>query len=417
MAKISASLVSKAKHDPDKDVFYWDSEIKGFGLKVARSGATTFVYQYRTATGQSKRISLGRCSEYKAEEARKKARDMRHTVDGGGDPVAIKEEARNAQTVSEMLNEYMESAKFAERTESTKYADRLRIERHLKPTIGKRMLLDLTTENVRHCFAAIRDGKTAAQAKRSEAGSLVRGGEGAARMSVRSLRAALNWAIESGKLSKNVAIAVNVGSDTIRETIIDGDEYKKIFETIEQMEVDRNLPSHVADAIRVIAVTGARRGEIAGLTWDSVKEGKLVIQKHKTRAKTGKPRIISLPTTAQVIVARQNRSEKHDYVFAPKGYIPDLSRYWKKIRKKAGVNPKITIHSMRHSLASGMAMQGFSAAEIMNTLGHSQLATSQKYIHWSEQEQAKLADRASASIAAAMEGKPTANVVKLRTVK
>lgn len=210
---------------------------------------------------------------------------------------------------------------------------------------------------------------------------------------------------------------MKIGTDGIRDTIISADEYKLIFAALVEMQEQRKLPDYIADAIRVIALTGARRGEIAKLKWSNVQDGKLVLQEHKTKSTTGKARTVQLPSAAQAIIARQIKSDEHDFVFAPSGKVSDMSHYWSDVRAHADVNPKITLHTMRHSLASGMAMQGFSAAEIMNTLGHSQLGTSQKYIHWAEQEQAKLADRASASIAAAMEGKPTAKLAKLRAVK
>jgi|JI10StandDraft_1071094.scaffolds.fasta_scaffold13845_1 integrase len=417
-AKISQTLVAKAKHDPARDIVYWDPDIKGFGLKVAKSGVMTYVYSYRDAAQQKRRISIGRCSHYKAEEARRIARDYRLAVDAGCDPLQAKQEAREAQSLGEMLDDYMASARFKERARSTQGNDSTCINAHLKPTIGKVLLKELRPEHVRKAIAAIRDGKTARDVILGpRRRSIVKGGEGIARKTARVLRAALNWAIGEGKLSENPARLVKIGTDGIRDTIISADEYKLIFAALVEMQEQRKLPDYIADAIRVIALTGARRGEIAKLKWSNVQDGKLVLQEHKTKSTTGKARTVQLPSAAQAIIARQIKSDEHDFVFAPSGKVSDMSHYWSDVRAHADVNPKITLHTMRHSLASGMAMQGFSAAEIMNTLGHSQLGTSQKYIHWAEQEQAKLADRASASIAAAMEGKPTAKLAKLRAVK
>lgn len=418
MPKISQTLVASTKHDASKDTFYWDSDIKGFGLKVAMSGARTYVFQYRTAQGRSRRVTIGACSHYKADEARKRARELRHQVDGGGDPLEAKRESREAQTVAEVLQDYIDSARYRERASSTQKNDAACIRTHLIPTVGRILASDLRPEHVRRAMGAIRDGGTARDEKRGKRSrSIVTGGAGIARKAIRILRAALNWAVGEGKLTENPARVVKIGTDGVRETIISADEYKQIFTAIAIMHDEKRLPTFVADAVRVIALTGARRGEIAGLTWDGVQDGKLVLHEHKTKSTTGKPRIVPLPTAAQAIIARQQRVDGSPYVFAPSGKVPDLSHYWSDIRDVAGVNPKITLHTMRHSLASGMAMQGFSAAEIMNTLGHKQLGTSQKYIHWAEQEQAKLADRASASIVAAMEVGPTADVVTLRAAK
>ena len=74
--------------------------------------------------------------------------------------------------------------------------------------------------------------------------------------------------------------------------------------------------SPVADAIRLIALTGCRRGEAAGLRWENVdlKQGRILLppQSHKTGRKTGKPREITLPAEAQKIIARpRGRSRRY----------------------------------------------------------------------------------------------------------
>ena len=105
-----------------------------------------------------------------------------------------------------------------------------------------------------------------------------------------------------------------------------------------QMETERRIRSPVADAIRLIALTGCRRGEAAGLRWRHVdlKQGRIVLppQSHKTGRKTGKPREIVLPAEAQNIIARQTEGEPDDFVFAPArgdGAIA-LSKAWRKVR-------------------------------------------------------------------------------------
>jgi hypothetical protein len=52
-----------------------------------------------------------------------------------------------------------------------------------------------------------------------------------------------------------------------------------------------------------------------------------------------------------------------------------------------------------------MAMQGAQAAEIMTALGHHQLVTAQKYIHWAQDARTQLAEKAAAHVTAAMDGK------------
>lgn len=423
MPKISKQTVDAARPQA-ADYFLWDIEIKGFGLKVLKTGVKSYIYQYRTPEGRSKRATIGKHSEtMTADDARKKAKRWRRMVEDGGDPLAEKQAAREALTVSQVLDLYLESGRFAEKAPSTQAIDRGRIERHIKPTLGRKFAGKLTGEDIRRAFSSIRDGKTAADVKTGNRGrAIVKGGEGTARMSVRLFRAVMRWAIAEGLASQNPADGVEVGADGSRDVIIEkSEDYARLFRTLETMQNELRLRPQVADAIRVIALTGARRGEIAGLRWSHVdlKGGVIILPplEHKTGRKTQKPRIIGLPAAAQAIIAKQTEGKPSDYVFAPaKGDgPPNLSHPWRKIRIEAGLPETIGLHGLRHSLASHMAMGGAEAAEIMTALGHRQLSTAQKYIHWAQDGRAALAERAAAHITGALASdKKKAKVVPLK---
>ena len=217
-------------------------------------------------------------------------------------------------------------------------------------------------------------------------------------MAIELLRSILNWA----RVKPNPCDGVKTGSSGTRETILeDSDGYRRLFATLDKMETERRLRSPVADAIRLIALTGCRRGEAAGLRWSHVdlKQGRILLppQSHKTGRTTGKPREIVLPAEAQKIVARQTEGAPDDFVFAPArgdGAIA-LSKAWHKVRKEAEFPPALGLHGLRHSIASHLAMTGAQAAEIMTAMGHRQLSTVQRYIHFAETARQALAERAA----------------------
>jgi integrase len=90
-------------------------------------------------------------------------------------------------------------------------------------------------------------------------------------------------------IERNPTSGVDFGSDGEREAVLEAAAYLRLFKTLATMENERRLRPAVADAIRVIAMTGARRGEIAGLRWCHVdaRGGRVVLpaSSHKGTSK------------------------------------------------------------------------------------------------------------------------------------
>ena len=143
---------------------------------------------------------------------------------------------------------------------------------------------------------------------------------------------------------------------------------------------------------------------------------------HKTGRKTNEPRIISLETVAQQIIARQPLGKPDDFVFPPaKGNgTLSLTKSWLKIRADAGLPEGIGLHGLRHSVATLLAVDGAEAAQIMTSLGHRQMSTTNRYLHFAKTARAKLAERAAAPALAGMAAAadtPSAEVVPLSANK
>lgn len=424
--RITKRVVDCTLPNPDERVLLWDSDVKGFGLLVLPSGVKSYVFRYRTPEGRERRITIAQHGALTPDEAREKAEELRRAVRRDGrDPLAERHERRQAKTVGELLDAYLESEAFKDKAESTKATDRGRIERHIRPLLGKRLADGLTPNDVARAFASIRDGRTAVVVKTKPRGKArVSGGEGTARKAVQLLRAVLAWGQRERHIVSNAAEGVQTGSDGHRDTILeDADGYKRLFGALDTMEREKRIRAPVADAIRLIALTGARRGEIAGLRWSHVdlRRGVATLppKSHKTGRKTGKPRIIGLPATAQALIARQPGGKPGAFVFAPaSGNGPiALSAIWRKVRIEAKLPAGIGLHGLRHSLASHMAMGGAEAAQIMTALGHSQLATAQRYVHWAQDARQALSERAAtvalAGLAASEAGDAGGEIVQM----
>ena len=67
--RISKRVVDAAKPGP-KPVFIWDSDLRGFGLLTLPTGTKSFVYQYRTPQGRTRRATIAKVGTIAPDEAR-----------------------------------------------------------------------------------------------------------------------------------------------------------------------------------------------------------------------------------------------------------------------------------------------------------------------------------------------------------
>jgi integrase len=286
----------------------------------------------------------------------------------------------------------------------------------------------LTPDDIERAHRAIVAGKTAVNqpSAKKHGRIVVKGGEGTARMAIRLFRAILSWAKLARVLPAGVSVdlvaSVEIGRDGQRDLILqDQDAYARLWSELDRMidptrlkEDETAISVAAADAIRVVVLTGARRGEIAGLRWRHVdlKVGKLVlpIDEHKTGRKTGKPRVIGLPTLAQAIIARQPAGDPDDVVFRPSrgGERLDIGKPMRRLRDAVGLPKGAGLHLLRHSLATTMAESGSQAFEIAAVMGHRDIKTSAKYVHMVADRAAARAEKAASGIVAAVTGKDDA---------
>src|SRR5262245_20601978 len=111
MPKITKRLVDGLEPDPaGRDVFCWDSELRGFGIRLKPSGTGAFLIQYRNKDGRTRRLVLGKLGTLTPDEARDLARDHLASVAKGSDPSHERHQRREAKTVAEVCDDYLAAA-------------------------------------------------------------------------------------------------------------------------------------------------------------------------------------------------------------------------------------------------------------------------------------------------------------------
>ena len=100
-SKLTVRLVESVKPSAS-DIFVWDTEVPGFGLRVWPSGKRVFVFQYRTKHRQTRRPVIGVYGSMRPERARTIAKDWAEEVRHGRDPGGERREAAQAPTVADL---------------------------------------------------------------------------------------------------------------------------------------------------------------------------------------------------------------------------------------------------------------------------------------------------------------------------
>jgi integrase len=299
---------------------------------------------------------------------------------------------------------------------STLVSDRGRIERHIKPCLGRRRIRQVCRGDVERLLRDVADGKTATDEKTGFRGrAIVTGGKGTATKAVALLGAIFSFAVARGLCPDNPAKGVKTFKTRNAERFLSADELSRLGEALSGAEKEGANPYAIA-AIRLLALTGARKSEILTLHWhpNTAASGHVDFDHsclHLMDSKTGSKRV-PLGAPALELLAQLPRIESNPFVFPGNagGHYVDLQRVWNQIRQRAGLDD-VRLHDLRHSYASTAVASGDSLYLVGKVLGHKQASTTQRYAHLSDDALHDVADRTSRQIAGAMSSGDAASEV------
>lgn len=403
--KLTAGRIREFACKPDvTQCFLWDTEAPGLAVRATANGAKSYIYQSKLK-GNTIRLTIGNVLSWHIETgdadqpgAREEARRLQTLIDQGIDPRLHKAERiaageakreemkRRAVTICEIWPEYIEcrQGKWSERH----LADHMNIAQ-LGGAARKRgkgktepgalaalmplRLEEVTTEQVK---AWLRDET----AKRPTQ----------ARLAFGALRAFLNWCADTPAyvdMAHPEACAPRVSKQNLpkkgaKDDCLQREQLSAWFDAM------RQIHNPVISAyLQALLLTGARREELAGLTWGNVdfKWRSLTI-----RDKVEGERTIPLtPYVASLLAALPRRTMVVDgkavsnpWVFssptAASGRLQEPRIQHKKALATAGL-PALSLHGLRRSfgtLAEWVECPAGVAAQIM---GHKPSATAEKH--------------------------------------
>lgn len=418
MPKITKKIVDALEPSNDqKDVLIWDSEIKGFGVRVMPSGSKSYIIKYRTVEGRQRKMVIGKVGVLTTEQARALAREKLVEALKGKDPASEKQQVRKSITISELADEYLKDAQA--RLKPVSYSsNESNIRIHIKPLIGSRAASSLTTADVMRLQNDIIAGKTAKH--RIGRGGNATGGTASAARTLVILGSVLEYGRLIGIVPINVTRGIRKPKPKARDRFLSDDEIIRLGAVIRHADHESMVG---LVAVQVLLLTGLRRRECLGLQWSWLdrQAGCIRLPDTKTGAQVrpigqaafnviGELKI--QPTTFTKKPVKQNsipqnggkllslKNDQNSYVFpSTKGqtHFIGLPKVLERLCKMADIQG-ISIHTLRHTFASVAAGMGYSELTIAGLLGHSAQGITARYAHVADKALIGAADAVSERI-------------------
>jgi integrase len=295
--------------DGRKDALIFDETLKGFGLRVTSGGKRVFIVQYRVGA-TVRRTPLGQWGvELTTAQARKKAEALRGQVRDKRDPVAERKAAqaaalaaeaqakaaaaRGAYTVDALIEDWT-----AHHLSSRSASYRARVPAELRRALKAWQAAPAETvgraDAVRVLDAVkAKSGPVAANRLRAEA------------------RACWGWAVKRGSLAANPweATPRPLARETARERVLSDAELGILYTAAGALTEPWGV------MVRLLILTGQRRGEVSGMRWEEVNLDAGTWSLPGARTKNGQPHLVPLTAEAVTLLRTVRHRKGAEFVF------------------------------------------------------------------------------------------------------
>jgi integrase len=288
--------------------------------------------------------------------------------------------------------------------------DRSRIERHVKPLIGKKAVSNLTLDDMENLQADIASGKTARP--RGGKGGMTVGGGSVAGRTLGMLHTILEHAVRRRKITANPAKGARRIVDQKRKDRLSPEQIVMLGKAMRDMENESQTGLSV---IRLMLLTGFRRNEALGLKKEWLLEsGGVDFPDTKSGSQIR-------PVGRSAMELLRNRPKESgsqtEWLFPAdrgNGHFIGIRKVLNRVAKCAGIT--CTPHVLRHTFSSVAGDLGYSELTIAGLLGHATKGVTAGYVHL-DRVLVAAADHVSGVIAAHLDGQAEAKIFHIEAVK
>ena len=357
----------------------WDSRVNGLGVRVRLNGGKSYVL-IRTVNGRTRRVSLGPTDRKGLDDIRREclARQADAAVAG---PTELE---REVPTFGDFVLIEWQTAHWKRFKPSTRKSTESTLRTQLLPAFGATRLDRITRAGVERWF----DGYS-------------RTAPGGANRALDILRQILNFGNACGHVRTNPSQGVRKNRRTEMTRFLSREEVGRLLDALDAASRRGESQRQQADIIRLLVLTGCRKGEVTNLRWSEVDGDMLALADSKTG-----PRTVHLNPQARAVLDRQPRGEG-PWVF-PSPVRPDRPcsddvNLWRSVRREAGIED-VRLHDLRHNYASWAVMQGVPVPVVSRLLGHSSTKMTLRYVHFDDRDVRATAERVGAAMARLLAG-------------
>ena len=383
-----------------------DDLVPGLRLRIGKSGRKAWIVRARLH-GRSKNVTLGQYPAIGLADARDKARSVLIDLARGVGPVVEsprEAQAREADLMEHALDEFHRRHSMVKNRPTTAAETRRMIEVRVKPMFSGRRIQEVKRQDIARFLDGIADGGAPVLANR--AFSL--------------MRKFFNWAIQRGYVEHSPCAGLEPPTKEIsRDRVLSDDELRLVWLAAERI----GWP--FGSMVKLLILTGQRRGEVAGMRWDELQGDMWIIRRE--RVKNGREHAVPLAGQALDILPNLPRLGDSPLIFTTNGKT-SVSGFSKgkrhidaAVKAIAGEDDPLdpwTLHDLRRTFASGCARLGQPIHVVERALNHASgtfagiVSVYQKHDFADERRRAM--DAWAQHVVGLIEGKPADNIVPMR---